>query len=146
MPASPRHDTFADWLRSQAAPLTHLDAEAPLDDLEPLRGVIGDARVVAIGENSHFITEFALMRQRILRFLVERCGFTVLAFEYGFSESFPLDAWAAWSAPPPRPASCWRPTTPTSRRPPSLSTVTSPGCPWDSICTTPWAMTTSPSL
>ncbi|MEN3536717.1 erythromycin esterase family protein [Microbispora sp. ZYX-F-249] len=94
MPASPHHTTFADWLRSHAVPLAHLDAEAPLDDLEPLRGIIGDARVVAIGENSHFITEFALMRQRILRFLVERCGFTVLAFEYGFSEGFPLDAWA----------------------------------------------------
>ncbi|MEU6782164.1 erythromycin esterase family protein [Nonomuraea angiospora] len=34
------------------------------------------------------------MRRRILRFLVEHCGFTVLAFEYGFSEGFPLDAWA----------------------------------------------------
>lgn len=34
------------------------------------------------------------MRERILRFLVERCGFTVLAFEYGFSEGFNLDAWA----------------------------------------------------
>ncbi|MEV4016043.1 erythromycin esterase family protein [Nonomuraea angiospora] len=34
------------------------------------------------------------MRRRILRFLAEQCGFTVLAFEYGFSEGFPLDAWA----------------------------------------------------
>ncbi|KIZ16636.1 hypothetical protein [Streptomyces natalensis] len=40
------------------------------------------------------------MRERILRYLVERCGFTVLAvlavlaFEYGFSEGFNLDAWA----------------------------------------------------
>ncbi|MGW0835732.1 erythromycin esterase family protein [Streptomyces prunicolor] len=41
-----------------------------------------------------FIEEFALLRRRILRFLVEHCGFTVLAFEYGFSEGFPLDAWA----------------------------------------------------
>lgn len=79
---------------SDAVRLTHLDPEAPLDDLEPLRGMIGDARVVAIGENAHFIQEFAAMRERILRFLVERCGFTVLAFEYGFSEGFPLDAWA----------------------------------------------------
>ena len=85
---------FTDWLRAHAVPLTHLDPEAPLDDLAPLRGVIGDARVVAIGEHSHFIEEFALLRRRILRFLVERCGFTVLAFEYGFSEGFPLDAWA----------------------------------------------------
>ena len=88
------HNPFAGWLRGHAIPLTHLDPEAPLDDLDPLRDIIGRARVVAIGENSHFIKEFALMRQRILRFLVGRCGFTVLAFEYGFSEGFPLDAWA----------------------------------------------------
>ncbi|GGX44556.1 erythromycin esterase family protein [Streptomyces noursei] len=94
MPASPHHNPFVDWLRTHAHPLTHLDPEAPLDDLEPLRAVIGDARVVAIGESSHFIDEFALIRGRVLRFLVERCGFTVLAFEYGFSEGIPLDAWA----------------------------------------------------
>ncbi|MEV5428192.1 hypothetical protein [Streptomyces sp. NPDC052701] len=89
MPAQPRPDPFTDWLRDHAVPLTRLDPEAPLDDLEPLRGIIGDARVVAIGEHSHFIGEFALMRRRILRFLAERCGFTALAFEYGFSEGFP---------------------------------------------------------
>lgn len=94
MPASPHHTPFADWLRAHAVPLTHLDPDAPLDDLEPLRAIVGEARVVAIGENSHFIHEFAVLRERILRFLVERCGFTVLAFEFGFSEGFPLDAWA----------------------------------------------------
>ncbi|TYB47511.1 erythromycin esterase family protein [Nonomuraea sp. PA05] len=85
---------FTTWLRDHAVPLTHLDPDAPLDDLEPLRDLIGNARVVAIGEHSHFIEEFTRLRARILRFLAERCGFTVLAFEYGFSEAFPLDAWA----------------------------------------------------
>ncbi|MEV6669152.1 erythromycin esterase family protein [Streptomyces sp. NPDC051162] len=98
MTAPPSHptgqDPFADWLREHAVPLTGLDPDAPLDDLEPLREVLGTARVVALGENSHFIQEFARARQRLLRFLVERCGFTVLAFEYGFSEGFALDAWA----------------------------------------------------
>ncbi|MFI5705151.1 erythromycin esterase family protein [Streptomyces xanthochromogenes] len=94
MPRSSPATSFTDWLRERAVPLAHLDPEAPLDDLEPLHGIIGDARIVAIGEHSHFIEEFALLRRRILRFLVERCGFTVLAFEYGFSEGFPLDAWA----------------------------------------------------
>ncbi|MGW8849091.1 erythromycin esterase family protein [Streptomyces xiamenensis] len=94
-PSHHRHgDPFTRWLRADAAPLTHLDPDAPLEDLEPLRALIGDARVVAIGENSHFIHEFTLLRERVLRFLTERCGFTVLAFEYGFSEGFPLDAWA----------------------------------------------------
>ncbi|WP_416562085.1 erythromycin esterase family protein [Nocardia testacea] len=94
MPAASHPVPFADWLGDHAVELAHLDPAAPMDDLEPLREIIGDARVVALGENSHFITEFSLLRRRILRFLVERCGFTVLAFEYGFSEGFALDAWA----------------------------------------------------
>ncbi|MFB4280736.1 hypothetical protein ACBJ59_35985 [Nonomuraea sp. MTCD27] len=80
-----RLDPFAGWLRGHAVPLTHLDPEAPLDDLKPLREFVGDARVVPVGENSHFITEFSHLRRRILRFLAEHCGFTVLAFEFGFS-------------------------------------------------------------
>ncbi|MFI8875653.1 erythromycin esterase family protein [Streptomyces sp. NPDC055243] len=94
MPATTDPTPFTDWLNGHAVPLSHLDPDAPLDDLEPLRGMIDGVRVVALGEHSHFIAEFAQMRQRILRFLVERCGFTALAFEYGFSEGFPLDAWA----------------------------------------------------
>ncbi|MFF2138703.1 erythromycin esterase family protein [Streptomyces sp. NPDC058193] len=85
---------FTDWLSRHAVPLTRLAPDAPLDDLEPLRDIIGDARVVGIGEHSHFIEEFSLLRRRLLRYLVEHCGFTVLGFEYGFSEGIPLDTWA----------------------------------------------------
>lgn len=64
-----------------------------LDDLEPLGELIGDARIVAIGENNHHIREFGEMRDRILRFLVERRGFTVLGFESGFAEGRLVDEW-----------------------------------------------------
>ncbi|MFE4371695.1 erythromycin esterase family protein [Streptomyces sp. NPDC056835] len=93
MPAAIDQTPFANWLHGHATPLSHLDPAAPLDDLEPLRDILDGARVVALGEHSHFINEFAAMRRRILRFLVERCGFTVLAFEYGFCEAIPVDAW-----------------------------------------------------
>ncbi|MGI9003303.1 MAG: erythromycin esterase family protein [Pseudonocardia sp.] len=86
-------DLFANWFRDHATILTTLDPDEPLDDLEPLREIVGDARVIAVGENAHFIQEFTLARQRILRFLAERCGFTVFAFEFGFSEGFALDRW-----------------------------------------------------
>lgn len=87
------HDQLVQWLREQATSLTSLDPAASLEDLEPLRDIVGDARMVAVGESSHFIREFSLARHRILRFLVERCGFTVYALEFGFSEGFPLDTW-----------------------------------------------------
>ncbi|MGY1640809.1 erythromycin esterase family protein [Geodermatophilus sp. SYSU D00703] len=79
--------------------LTGLDPDAPLDDLEPLRDVIGSARVVALSENAHFTSEFARLRHRVLRFLVERYGFTVLAYESGFSEGFALDEWLQGQRP-----------------------------------------------
>ncbi|MEV4429717.1 erythromycin esterase family protein [Streptomyces sp. NPDC049602] len=94
MPPASDRTPFTDWLRGHATPLSHLDPAAPLDDLEPLRDILDGARVVALGEHCHFIDEFAAMRRRILRFPIEHCGFTVLAFEYGFCEAIPLDAWA----------------------------------------------------
>ncbi|MFE3653057.1 erythromycin esterase family protein [Streptomyces sp. NPDC059152] len=96
---TPSHRPLADWFRAHAAELTTLDPHGDLDDLEPLREIAGDARVVAVGEGAHFVTEFSLARQRVLRFLAERCGFTVLAFEYGFSEGFALDRWLRGEGP-----------------------------------------------
>jgi len=55
--------------------------------------LIGDAEVVAIGENNHHIREFGALRDRLLRHLVSERGFTVLGFEGGFPEGHLVDAW-----------------------------------------------------
>jgi erythromycin esterase len=73
--------------------LDTVEPDAPLDDLEPLAKLVGDARVVAIGESAHHVREFSRWRHRALRFLAERCGFTVFALESGFSEGLAVDAW-----------------------------------------------------
>lgn len=85
--------TPADWLRRHAARLITLDPDAPFDDLEPIARAVAGARVVAVGESAHFVREFTLLRQRLLRFLNERCGFDIFAFEFGFSEGFAVDRW-----------------------------------------------------
>ncbi|NUP08062.1 MAG: hypothetical protein HOW73_18605 [Polyangiaceae bacterium] len=53
----------AAWLRSNAVRLSTLSPDAPLDDLEPLRTLIGNARFVALGEGAHFIDELWTVRQ-----------------------------------------------------------------------------------
>ena len=63
-----------------------LDPLGSLDELEPLREVVGDARVVAVGEAAHGQSEYGSAHFAVLRFLVERLGFTVFALESGFSE------------------------------------------------------------
>lgn len=81
------------WTREHTSVLASLDVHAGLDDLEPLRQIVGDAQVLAIGEGAHFVQEFSQVRQRVLRFLAERCDFTVFAFEYSFAAADDLDAW-----------------------------------------------------
>ena len=72
-------------------PLRTLDPTEPLDDLEWLGQAIGDARVVAIGESAHYNREFFQLRHRLLRYLVERHGFSAYAMETGFVEGWLVD-------------------------------------------------------
>jgi erythromycin esterase len=51
----------------------------PVDDLEALRGVVGDAEVVAFGETTRAASEIDRYRLRALQFLVEALGFRALA-------------------------------------------------------------------
>jgi len=79
------------WLRGAAVPFDRVDPADDLDDLEPLRRLVGDARIVSLGEATHGTREFFQMKHRILRFLVERMGFTAFAIEATWPESNRLD-------------------------------------------------------
>jgi erythromycin esterase len=85
--------SFTEWVANHAITADSLDPQAPLDDLEPLGALIGDARVVGIGESAHYVREFYLLRHRLLRYLVERCGFTIYAPEAPFTQALAIDAW-----------------------------------------------------
>lgn len=62
-------------------------------DAEAVRELIGDARVVALGEGAHNITEFYGLRDRVFRLLVQDFGFTGLVLESGFADGLAVDAW-----------------------------------------------------
>lgn len=74
-------------------PLSTLEPDVPLDDLGWLDRVIGDARVVAIGESEHYTHEYLALRHRLVRYLVERHGFGAVAMETGFVEGWLVDGW-----------------------------------------------------
>lgn len=82
-----------EWIAANGLRQKHLEPDAPLDELEPFAELIGGARVVALGECSHHIAEFYQVRHRILRLLVERHGFTVLALEAPFTEAAAISDW-----------------------------------------------------
>lgn len=61
-------------------------------DLAGLRPLVRDARVVALGEAAHNVTELHELRDQVFRMLVE-LGFTALVLESGFAEGLAVDAW-----------------------------------------------------
>ncbi|MDD7942738.1 erythromycin esterase family protein [Actinomycetospora lutea] len=65
----------------------------PHDDLAAVDALVGDASIVAIGENNHGIREFGELRARLVLHLVRERGFGVVALESGFAEGALVDAW-----------------------------------------------------
>ncbi len=90
--AAERTAILAD-LAAQAHPFDTVHAGSGFDDLAVLDGLIGDARIVALGEASHGTAEFFQMKQRLLEYLVEKKGFTVLAIEGNWAEALIADGY-----------------------------------------------------
>ncbi|MFB6822270.1 erythromycin esterase family protein [Streptomyces virginiae] len=81
------------WLAAHARTLDTLDPGAPYADLEPLRGVLRDVRIVGLGESTHGTREFFRLKHRVLEFLVREMGCTVLAMEASESAAHAVDAY-----------------------------------------------------
>ena len=81
----------ASWIIENATTLSTADPTASLDDLEPLRAMVGSAHVVGLGEATHGTREFFLLKHRMLRFLVTRMGFTTFAIEASAPEADDLN-------------------------------------------------------
>ena len=70
-----------EWLRKFARPLATCEPGGTDRDLAPLRAVVGDARVVALGEVQSGTHEFFQMKRRIVEYLATHMGFTLFAIE-----------------------------------------------------------------
>lgn len=70
-----------------ALPFKTIHAENGFADLAGLDRLIGNARIVALGEASHGTAEFFQMKHRLLEYLVETKGFTVFAIEGNWPEA-----------------------------------------------------------
>jgi erythromycin esterase len=83
LPASPPPDDAAlRWLASRSARLRTTDPAArDASDLQHFDAMVGDARVVGLGESTHGTREFFQLKHRLLAHLVETKGFRLFAIE-----------------------------------------------------------------
>ncbi|KXX69672.1 erythromycin esterase family protein [Flammeovirga sp. SJP92] len=59
-------------------------ADSTFEDLMPLKEMIGDDKVVFIGEASHFLGNHVAMNSRLAQFLIQEMDFDYILFESGF--------------------------------------------------------------
>ncbi|MEU6932498.1 erythromycin esterase family protein [Streptomyces sp. NPDC046374] len=76
-----------------AHPLRTTDPRGGLADLRPFGRMVGDARVVGLGEATHSSHEFFTVKHRVFRYLVEEKGFRAFALEAPWSTGLRLDAY-----------------------------------------------------
>ena len=72
-------------------PLATTDPEPSLEDLGAFGEMVGDARIVALGEATHGTREIFRMKHRLLRYLVEEKGFTIFSIEASMPEAYAVD-------------------------------------------------------
>jgi erythromycin esterase len=79
------------WVQQNAIPVTTVEAGHSTADLQRLKNIIGDARIVSLGEATHGTREFFQMKHRLLEFLVTEMGFTHFSLEANMPEAQKLN-------------------------------------------------------
>lgn len=80
-------------LRRHAMHLDGVEPDRDPSDLHGLGALIGDARIVGLGEATHGSREFFLLKHRLIRVLVADLGFTVVVLEAGWPECEVVNAY-----------------------------------------------------
>jgi erythromycin esterase len=88
---TPLTEAEGEWLKKAAIPLAGVEAGKGFQDLEPLKKVFGDARIVSLGESTHGTREHFQMKHRLLEFLATEMGFTHFAIEANMTEAFKVN-------------------------------------------------------
>lgn len=76
------------WLDKNALEIKTVQAENGFKDLMPLKNILKDKRIVALGEATHGTKEFFQMKHRMLEFLVKEMGFRFFAIEANLTEAY----------------------------------------------------------
>src|SRR5215469_6257286 len=86
--AQPDRNQVVDWIASHAIRLETPEAGRGFADVQPLKKVIGDARIVGLGEATHGTREFFQLKHRMLELLATEMGFTIFSIEANMPEAY----------------------------------------------------------
>lgn len=75
------------WIAEHIHPIKTVVAENGFEDLTPLKEIVGDARIVSLGEPTHGNREVFQLKHRMIEFFVEEMGFNNFILECPFAEA-----------------------------------------------------------
>ncbi len=79
------------WIQQHAVPVKHIAAGHDFADLQPLKQILRDVKVVGLGEATHGTREFFQIKHRLFEFLVREMGFTGFALEASYAACQPIN-------------------------------------------------------
>ena len=89
--ASEDDKAMVDWMRTHAVALQTPEAGRGFRDMQPLKQIVGNARIVALGEATHGTREFFQLKHRMLEFMASEMGFTIFSIEASMPEAYRLN-------------------------------------------------------
>jgi erythromycin esterase len=78
-------------LRANAIPIATAEPGNGTQDLEFLRSIVGDSRILSMGEATHGTREFAQLKQRVIEYCVSHLGFTVIGLETHYGKTLAIN-------------------------------------------------------
>lgn len=91
----PSADTtaFIKWAAEHAIPINTYEPGNGFNDLLPIKDIVGNAKIVCLGESKHDIREQFKFKHRMVEFLVTELGFTTFILEESFPYSREIDSY-----------------------------------------------------
>jgi len=91
-PAFAQQDAaVVEWIRKSAVPLKTPEAGHGFEDMQPLKKMIGNARIVSLGEATHGSREIFQLKHRMMEFLATEMGFSIFSIEASMPEAYRLN-------------------------------------------------------
>jgi erythromycin esterase-like protein len=101
------NSSVSDWIRRTARPCETCEPGANHDDLASLHRIVGNARVVALGEGTLGTREFVQLKHRMVEYLVSEMGFDAVAIPANMPETRALDDYVQTGKGDPRALLSW---------------------------------------
>jgi erythromycin esterase len=79
---------YEKWMAQNAVPVRSETCDTDFSDLRPFGAIVGQKRIVGLGESSHGVGDYSSLKVRLIKYLHEDLGFDVIAFEYSMFEDY----------------------------------------------------------